>query len=703
MPDVTAAQRLRRLLAPAQIAVVGGRAAEEVVLASRAIGFAGEIWPVHPRRESLGGLRCVPDVASLPGAPDAAFVAVPREQTIEVVGQLARLGAGGVVCHASGFAEDGEHGARLQRELVAAAAAMPMLGPNCLGLLNYLDGVALWADQHGGSRVATGVGIVAQSGNIGQNLTMQRRGLPLAQLVTLGNRAGTDVPDVMEAMLHDPRITAVGLYLESVPDPAALARVAGMALRRRVPVVVLKAGSSDLGAQVTLSHTSSLAGPDALCDALFRRLGIARVHELGTFLETLKLLHVHGALPGNRIASASCSGGEAAHVADHAVRRGVDLPALPARTDERLRAVLGERVTVRNPLDYHTYIWGDRDALTETFAALLDARFDCHLLVLDLPRDDRCDTAPWRTTVDAFVEAQRMSGAPAAVVSSLAEGMPESQAEELVAHGIVPLQGIDDALRAVQAAAQIGAAQAGAESWRAPDPPVPAPADDAVAQLDEAEAKQVLRTAGVRVPAGVVAAEAETGPAADLLGYPVVLKVLSDAVAHKSDVGGVAVALPDRKQVEAAAARMRFLGERFLVEAMVSDAVVELVVGVRRDPHIGLVLTVGAGGVLVEVLRDSASVLLPTTRAEVADALSGLRVWPVLQGLRNEPADVEAVVTAVLDIAECARGQGGGLVELEVNPLLACPHGAVAVDALLRVARPRLPDQAAPLTQEVFS
>ena len=198
-------------------------------------------------------------------------------------------------------------------------------------------------------------------------------------------------------------------------------------------------------------------------------------------------------------------------------------------------------------------------------------------------------------------------------------------------------------------------------------------------------------------------AESETGEAADLLGYPVVLKVLSGTLAHKTDVGGVAVGLPDREQVEAAAARMRFLGDGFLVEAMVSDAVAELVVGVRRDPHTGLVLTVGAGGVLVEVLRDSASVLLPTTRAEVADALGGLRVWPVLQGLRNRSADVEAVVTAVLDIAECARSQGGGLVELEVNPLLACPDGAVAVDALLRVARPLLPDRSAPMTQEVCS
>jgi acetyl-CoA synthetase len=249
------APALHRLLAPRQIAVIGGAAAEQAILASRAIGFEGDIWPVHPRRATLGGLPCVPDVASLPAPPDAAFVSVPREQTVTVVAQLARLGAGGVVCHASGFAEDGVAGARLQQKLVAASGPMALLGPNCLGLVNYLDGVALWADQHGGARVESGVGIVTQSGNIGLNLTMQRRGLPLAQLVTLGNRAGADVPDVLASMVEDPRITAVGLYLESLPDPWHSPEWLARLLIAASPVVCSKAGSSDLGAAVTLEPT----------------------------------------------------------------------------------------------------------------------------------------------------------------------------------------------------------------------------------------------------------------------------------------------------------------------------------------------------------------------------------------------------------------------------------------------------------------
>ena len=185
-----------------------------------------------------------------------------------------------------------------QRDLVTAAGDLALIGPNCLGFVNYLDGVALWPEQQGGSRVETGVAVITQSGNIAENLTMQRRSLPIAQLVTIGNSAVTGVVDLIEAMLSDSRITAIGLYLETVPDVAAFSRVAIEALRRRVPIVALKSGSSELGARITLSHTSSLAGSDALVSALFQRLGIARVRDVETFLETLKFLHVHGAAAG---------------------------------------------------------------------------------------------------------------------------------------------------------------------------------------------------------------------------------------------------------------------------------------------------------------------------------------------------------------------------------------------------------------------
>jgi acyl-CoA synthetase (NDP forming) len=678
--------QLRRLLSPRTIAVVGGRAAEVAARQCRTIGYDGEIWPIHPTRTEIDGWPCFADVAQLPGVPDAAFVAVSREKTVKVVAELGRLGVGGAVCHASGFAESGDYGAALERDLVAAADGMALLGPNCLGLLNYLDGAALWSEQHGGSRVERGVAVIAQSGNIAQNLSMQRRTLPIAQLVTIGNSAVTDVPDLVEQMLTDPRLTAIGLYLEEIPDVVKLSRAAIEALGRRVPIVALKSGSSELGARVTLSHTSSLAGPDVIVDALFHRLGIARVHDLDTFLETLKLLHVHSSLPGLRIASASCSGGEAAHVADLAHAHGLVLPELSDATRARLRAVLGDRVSLRNPLDYHTYIWGDYDALTACFTAFLDEKVDCHLLMLDFPRADRCDLSEFETTIAAFETAQKQTGARACVVASLPEGLPESVGRRLMSAGIAPMQGIASCLAAVVAAQRIGEAQAAAEAVPPLLPVSPANTNQ-VEQLDERSAKASLASYGIAVPRSLAARDPSDVPGlAAELGFPVVLKSLSAEVVHKSDVGGVRLGLNSEVAVRDAVADMTGLGDQFLVEQMIDGAVMELIVGVRSDPQFGLALTVGAGGELVELIQDTTTILLPATADDIRAALRHLRVWPVLAGFRGRTVDLAPVVDAIARITALASGYAERLIELEVNPLLVLPHGTVAVDALIRLA-----------------
>ncbi|WP_369201389.1 acetate--CoA ligase family protein [Streptomyces sp. PU-14G] len=694
-------QRLRRLLSPRHIAVVGGDSAAEAIRQCRAIGFTGRIWPVHPRREHIEGLPCHRTVAELPEAPDAALVAVPNTATAPVLAELAARGAGGAVCYAAGFAEDGADGARLQEELREAAAGMPVVGPNCIGVLNYLDGSALWADQHGGARVASGVAVITQSGNIAQNLTMQRRSVPLAYVVTAGNGAVTGVPELVEGMLDDPRVSAIGLHLEGIDDVAGFSRAALRALEAGVPVVALKTGSSELGAQANLSHTSSLAGSDVLCDALFRRLGVARVHEVGTFLETLKLLHVHGALAGTRVTSASCSGGEAALIADAAQRHGAQLPELPAGVAARLRQVLGEHVHVANPLDYHTYIWGDAEAQRACFTALQGSGFDLNLLLLDLPREDRCTPRLWTTTMDAYTSAAQETGVPACVVSSLPEGLPEDVSARLLDRGVAPMHGMADCVRAIAAAGEIGQARRrhhtqgtlppGGTAPQAPASSAASPAAGPSAPLDEYAAKQALSAHGVRVPRGQVTRQrADRAPdeAADLaagLGFPVVVKALSPALAHKSEAGGVRVGLADGEAVRAAVRAMASLADRFLVEQMVREPVAELIIGVHRDPQFGHALTVGAGGVLVELVRDTATLLLPAGREEIEDALASLRIWPVLKGFRGGPqGDLAAAVDAVHAVAEYARR--AGVAEIDVNPLLVLPpgHGAVAVDALVR-------------------
>ena len=691
-PRTTMRSNLHRLLAPRQIAVVGGAAAERVVQQCRDLGYAGELWAVHPTREHLAGIPCHRDVASLPGAPDAAFVSVPREATVEVVAALAERGAGGVTCHASGFAEEGAYGAALQRDLVAAAGEMALLGPNCLGLVNYLDGTALSPDEHGGTRVDRGVALLSQSGNIALNLSMQRRSLPVAHLVTVGNCAVTSIPELMHAMLDDPRVTAIGLYLEDLPDVAALSRVAARALRAGVPVVAVKAGSSSRGREVAASHTSALATPDVLCDALFRRLGIVRVRRLETFVETLTFLHVHGALDGARITSASCSGGEAAHVADLAESLGVPLATLPPDVTARLREELGERVAVGNPLDYHTWIWDDREALTRCFTALQSADADVHLLVLDLPRDDRCRGASYETALEAWLDARAVTGARVGVVSSLPENLPEHVGDRLLAAGVAPMHGLGDCLAAVLAARDLGSARSA---------PVPGPLRVVVGPVvrpvvgpcgpTRRAAGRGHRQADARRPRGAgpgrrggarVLRRGRGGPG----GLPRGREARVGDPGAQVGAGRGQARVDDPEAVRDAVRDLGGLGDRFLVERMVDDAVAELVVGVGRDPRIGPHLTLGAGGVLVELLRDTATLLLPAGQEEVLAALRGLRLWPLLAGSRGPAADVTAVVEAVERIAACACAVGDRLVDLEVNPLLALEDGAVAVDALVRLA-----------------
>jgi acetate---CoA ligase (ADP-forming) len=349
-------RNLERLLRPKSIAVVGGRFAENVIRQTRRIGFPGQIWAVNPKRESLAGVRCLPHLEDLPEPPDAVFLGVDREATVEAVELLGRMGAGGAVAYASGFAEVAD-GVALEQRLKLAAGDLAVLGPNCYGLLNLMERSALWPDEHGATPVDRGVALITQSGNIGMTLTMQARALPIACVLSIGNQAVLRVHDFLEVLADDPRIGGIGLYLEAIPDIAAFARAALACAARGVPLVMIKSGRSQAGARTTLAHTSSLSGADALIDAYLRRYGVVRVDNLVDLLETLKLLFVLGPLSGGRVASLSCSGGDAAMVADLAAPLGLELPPVPAEVRPELTEVLGSRVTVANPLDYHTYIW----------------------------------------------------------------------------------------------------------------------------------------------------------------------------------------------------------------------------------------------------------------------------------------------------------------------------------------------------------
>ena len=563
--------RLQRLLHPRSIAFIGGSECAIALERTQALGFEGRIWAVNPRRPQLGGVPTIPSITDIDGSPDAAFIALPRALTPEAVAALRALGCGGAVIYAAGFAETGD--LDRQRALLEAADGMPLLGPNCYGFINTTARVALWPDEHALSPVERGVALVTQSGNIGCNLTMMQRGLPIAALLTLGNQADVDIAAAVDAFAQDPRITAVGLHIEGLRDPQAFAAAAARAQAAGKPVIALKTGRSPQGARIALSHTASMAGEDRICEALFERYGVARVPTLSALVETLKLLHFGGPITGRRLVSLSCSGGEAALVADLAPAHGLSFPPFSEAAARGVAATLNDLVHIDNPLDYHTFIWNQREALENTFAAAMAGGFDTALLILDTPTHPAMKPDSWLVTARAWAAAQRRVGARAVVVATLPEGMPPRLADELGAAGIAPLIGIEDALSALAAAAAIGeryARPVAALPWPTGPTSRAMPDDDLNAAttgrvVRESEAKALLARYGLVVPMTAECALADAPQVAAGIGFPVVLKISDESIAHKSDVGGVALGLRSADEVTAAAGRMAALGDRVLV------------------------------------------------------------------------------------------------------------------------------------------
>jgi acyl-CoA synthetase (NDP forming) len=674
---------LNRLFSPKTIAVIGGRIAESVVVELNKLGFAGHIWPVNPNRAQMDGIACLKSIDALPGVPDAVYIAVPRDTTVELVGKFAEMGAGGAICHASGFSEHGDKGQALSDKLVAAAGEMPILGPNCWGVLNLIDKVALWPDFHGAISVESGIAIVSQSGNMSINYTMQKRGLPIAYVVNLGNQAMVDANDCIEAFLDDDRVSAIGVHVEGLKDVARFSTLAHRAFEKKVPIVAFKSGASEKGARATMSHTSTLAGPDALYDALFARCGVARARSVPGFLETLKLLSLGGSLGGNEIASLSCSGGEASLIADRVEHRNLTFPDLAPEQAKKVQATLNEFVDVTNPLDYHTFIWGDYEAMEATYGAMMEGEFDLTVNLLDYPREDRSKTGDYTRALDAWATATKRTGARTAVIATLPECMPEHVATKLYTQGIAPLMGLEEALDAIEAASQIWKARA--SELR---PAGPRPQNTII--LDEWHSKQMLAATGLTIPSSSCVAPADAAKAVDEIGYPVVLKAIGKGLEHKTEAGGVVLNLNTHDDVIREASRLAGLSHMLLVEEMITDAVAELIVGIDRDDQFGPYMVIGAGGVLVEILKDSATLLLPASTRDIETALRGLKMFPLIEGYRGKPAgDLAATISTIKKIVDFAVEHWDDIVELDVNPLLVRPDtkGAVAADALISIRK----------------
>ena len=677
---------LQRLLAPRSVALIGGTWADAAHAASRVIGYTGELWRIHPTRTSSAAQRYFRSVDELPAAPDATFVAAPNREVPGIAAALARRGAGGFVCFAAGFSETAtEEGRRLTGDLIASAGELPFFGPNCYGFVNFLDGAALWPDQLVGRRRERGVALICQSGTIALNLLFSDRSLPLGCVLTVGNQTRLAAEDLIEHLCADERVTAIGLYLEGMRDAARFAQAAAHARLAGKPIALIKTGRTAASTEAVRTHTGALAGADNVFDAFCSQAGVARCESLASLCESLKIFHSGGPLRGRRILAMGASGGDTAMAADAARDLSLEFPPFPAEAAVALRALLSERVHVSNPFDFHTHVWFDYPRQRSMFSIAQRAGFDLVAFLLDCPPAG-ADDAAYVRAIEEFAAALPGAGTRAAVISSLPESLGSAAREKCLASGVVPLQGQREALEAIDLAARVGEAwQRGAplEMYR------PRAAGASARSLSEPEAKQALAQYGVAVPRARLAAPAEAAEAATALGFPVVLKAAASSLEHKSDVGGVVLNVRTAAEAAAAAQRLSSLSATLLIEEMVADGVAEVLVGMRVDPQFGLLLVLGAGGVLTELLRDSVTLLPPFTAGSITTALGRLRLAQLLGGFRGRPAaDVPALIETALACTRYALANLERFVELDLNPVIVRPRGrgAVAVDALIRLA-----------------
>ncbi len=690
-------KNLRRLLSPRHIAFIGGNDAD---FSARqcAAQFDGPVWGVNPKRETLGGVPCYNKIEDLPEAPDAVFLATPRTVATDMVKQLSRIGAGGVACFTAGYGELGAAGQRAEAELVEAAGDLALVGPNCYGLVNYTNGSILWPFGAGNSRCHKGVALIMQSGMLPANMIMNDRSVPITHVISAGNQAVLAIEDYMDVLLDDPAVTAIGLYIEGIRNIQKFADAAIKAITADKPIVVLKAGKSSLGSQISISHTGSLAGSDQAFQALFDQLGMIRVKSPVEMMETLKFLSVSGAPKGNKLAAFTCSGGDAALVADYCDRVGLELSQPSAAAKIALVKLLPDIATAANPLDYTTPLWGNAEVMPGVFQTMVGDGYDVAIVIQDFPPAHiHTDNSLYRNDAKSFIKACRALAIPAAVCSDLPENIDRDSREIMIAGGVTPLQGVDTGLDAIVNACRYGIIRDqvlsgdGALEFRKIETPGKGIAARVV---DEWQGKQRLSKSGIEVPAGQVVNIDAIDEIIDDLQYPLVLKAVSAELPHKSESGAVKVNLQNAEQLRSAIEAMQHsvaqtapevVIEQVLVESMIEEVIAELMIGINTDPQFGQFLVVASGGVLVELVRDAKTLLLPTSDAQILNALQGLKCFKLLQGFRGKPAaDIERVISSIRALVDFAATHHRGLVEMDINPLMVTRDRCIAADVMIR-------------------
>ena len=690
-------QALDRLLRPRSVAIVGA-SADTAKLSGRPLaylekyGFRGDIYPVNPRVAAIGRHRCYADIAALPEAPDAAIVLLGAAKVTDAVRELAAIGTGAAIVLAGGFGETGDEGRARQDELKRAAGRMRLLGPNSIGLVNVGDRIVLSASNAlvTDDIVPGSIAVVSQSGGILGSLLSraQALGVGFSKLIATGNESDLEVSDFIDHLAGDPATKVIALYLEALRNPKAFQAAAMRARAAGKAIVAFKIGRSAAGAQSAASHTGALVGSDAVYSALFRQHGIVRAERYSDLIDIPLALSAARPLKGNRVAIITSTGGAASLLADAAGGLGFEMPRPDEATAAKLKALAIEGATLdRNPIDVTL-----AGVKSETFRTILDAvvaspTYDAVAVVLGASalREPETLGKPLRECAAAsekpiigFVSPD----APQLVRTLNIAGVPTFAAPESVATTLAALRRVSEMVAATPTEEQITVAvDDGVRALLKPGP------------LNEAESKQLF--AGFGIPAVreiAVASPAAAADAALTFDGPVVLKILSRDVLHKSDIGGVAVGIA-HADVAATCVGMarrfteatKLKPEGFLVQQRVTDGV-ELILGFHHDPQLGPVILLGMGGVTAELYRDTALRLAPVSRRDAEEMIEELKSKPLLKGFRGRPlADIQALVDSIVAFSKMVGALGGELREAEINPLFVLPQGrgVVAADGIV--------------------
>jgi acetate---CoA ligase (ADP-forming) len=683
---------IENILRPKSVAVLGVSERPEAIGTRvlnnlRKMGFAGPLYAVNPRYETIGDWKCYPSLSALPKPVDAAFLAVPSAGGPDLVEEAGKCGIRALFINANGYADGDADGVALQRRVEATAAkyGIAICGPNNLGMMNVHDRVAMWSPRYMKVPERGSLGVISQSGSIALILSEDERDLGFAYLITTGNEAVLNVADYLAELAVDDRVKVILLFLETIRDPQAFQAAALKAAEQGKRVIALKLGSSAEGRALVQAHTGSLAGEDRLYDAYFKAINILRVRDLDEMLETAVLLSKDtAALPVGGNVMVTLSGGEAALIADLGSDLGLKFPKLSPETLAALRPAFPSYSSIGNPLD----AWGlgfaaDRFGIVLQ-ALLADPNINLIGFSVDAPGRGGGDVPYACIMAEACVEAK--TSKRLVLFNNTSGSGVNAEVRAILDCGNIPyLSGLRPALAAI---ANLNALKPAAPEIKsqlaATAVPLPGRQREQFALLNKLGIGMVRAQTVLNAAAAVAAA--------DKFGYPVAMKAVAEHIPHKSDLGLVRLNLVSAWQVEDAFANLSKRYSEYarpgsageiVLQAMAPSGV-ELIVGIRNERHFGSFVIVGPGGVLVE-LADQASVRLgPVDEREARVMLFETAAGKLLQGARGAPAcDIDAAAAAIAAFSRFGAAQAARLSALEINPLIASPHGAWGVDLLL--------------------